>query len=127
MWYDCIPDKETLTRLIGATRVGESADVPDAEGDLWYDCSAVIDPPRSTANTLSKTERPAAVPPPQNWVGSHLASVISDAQDPFGNRERFTYMTDKVLPNRVVDILNKGFVWAKTTISRWKGWPWAHG
>ena len=107
VWYDCCAFDSIAFVPGGQTVACENDDDND---DMWYDCllGNVVSTchyvfPRAESNdqqgkvATNRCSQHSDAPPPQS---------INGASDPFDNRDRFLNMTDKVLPDRLVNILN---------------------
>ena len=99
VWHDCLPvGMDHKADLINATNFGTPSG-PDADGDVWYDCFASN--VSIALNRDGTTQRP---PGSSHCFDPHKTL----ANDPFENRDRFVNMTDRILPDQLMDLLSKG-------------------
>ena len=104
MWHDCLSDHmDDGSDPIWGDEPGFSVSGPvavtDADGDTWYDCYVANDSIMLSNNDATQSQTRSIS------RSSHIPCL---ERNQFENRDRFLNMTDKALPDPVVDLLSKG-------------------
>ena len=132
VWHDCVAYMSDLPSSVvddsakfspehtGSFHVAHGTCFTDEDGDSWFDCELWDDgspypsliTPRGACGS-SRQDPPCATlldDNPSNHIESrsNLSHQVAATHDHFDNREKFLNMSGKILPDQLIDMLNKG-------------------